>query len=770
VYHVVSLTDEGITMHRVTAFMLFLFVVPGCQQNQTPPDPRTPITLNELAITVRDVPRSYMLSDKSGAFLVGTVNRASNRRGERWTVGGESLLAALRVTLSGVQLTDASLDSARVLPDRVEKFYSDGYTETISILEGLSARGPETHAFVLEVKTPVAKDIALGITPSSGRRVSRSDSIPVLIWERVAGTGTLALFAGTPALPADSGLLVRSAGQARFILLYSLAAPGSELSVETVVSEADSLLGRRAARMEALLDASYIRTSDPELSKALCWFKLSLDALIIQAKDTFAVSGIPWDGALYGRDNAQSIAGIGLATGDFAATRSIIRSLGRWQESSPARADYGRIPDRVLHGAASYDGADIGPWFVREMYEHITYANDTALVRELYPLVKRGIEGTLKYHRDWNNLLVHGDAETWMSAKIPGTHRTVFVPRGNRASEIQLLWYFQQLIGSFLAAYVGDAANETRWAELAKETSASFNDFFVDTVRNIVYDHIAADGKAGTDVRPNPMFCLEIINSEAIQQSMIKTLINSMVYRHGFGTLDHRDLHFRPYSGNDESMFNGPVWTWLAGQLAYTLSRYDRQDFSYQIMEQMVHHAMTKGMVGTLPAMMDVLPRPGTTEPQAAGADASLTGMAEFVRAFYQDYLGLHIDAPSNQISIQPKLPPQINDVDFTVTLGTHPINGKIERRKETSRIILSAPDITRELKVGFLWMLDNGDAWRGSTTLAPNAILTIAIGTDDVVAYEGDNRIAMIGQRKLRQFSQRTSFSGFDFVDPSKP
>jgi hypothetical protein len=756
-------------MHRVAALIVFVFVVAGCHQNQPPPEPRKRITLDELAVTVRDVPRRYMLSDKAGAFLVGTVDRGSDRRTERWTVGGESLLAALRVTLGGVQLTDASLDSARVFPDHVAKFHSDGTVETISVLEGLSGRGPETHAFVLEVKTPVAKDIALGITPSSGRRASRSDLHPALIWERVAGAGSLALVAGSPAMPADTVLLVRSAGQARFILLYSLG-PGSKLSVETVVSEADSLLRRRAARMETFLNTSYIRTSDPELSKALCWFKLSLDALIIQAKDTFAVAGIPWDGALYGRDNAQSIAGIGLAIGDFATTRGIIRSLGRWQESSPARVDYGRIPDRVLHGVASYDGADIGPWFVRELYEHITYANDTALVRELYPLIRRGIEGTLKYHSDRNNLLVHGDAETWMSAKIPGTLNTVFVPRGNRASEIQLLWYFQQLIGSFLASYVGDAANERRWADLAKETSASFDNFFVDTVRNIVYDHIAADGKAETDARPNPMFCLEIIGSEVIQQSMIKALINSMVYRHGFGTLDHRDFRFKPYGGNDESMFNGPIWTWLAGQLAYTLSRYDRQDFSYQIMEQMVHHAMTRGLVGALPAMMDVLPRPGTTEPQASGADASLTGMSEFVRAFYQDYLGLRIDAPSNQISIQPKLPSQITDVDFTVTLGTHPINGRIERRKETSRIVLSAPNITRELKVGFLWMLDNGDAWRGSTRLAPNTTLTIAIGTDDVIAYQGDNRIALIGQRKLKQFSQRTSFNGFDFADPSKP
>ena len=753
-------------MRRTTTLMLFALVISGCKQGQAPTDARKRITLDELGVTVREVPRSYMLSDKAGAFLVGTLNRGADHRDEQWSVNGESLLRGLSVTVNGVRLTDAQMDSARVFPDRVVKFYADGTTETFSVLENLAAGG--AHACVLDVKTRTPGDIALGVAPSSGRLLSRSGPAHGVTWEKVNGSGVLSVVSGESAHPADTAVILNNTGDARFVLWYS-SDPARAGAVDRLVAGADSLLGRRSARMETFLNTSYVRTSIPELSKALCWFKLSLDALMIEARDTFAVASVPWDGALYGRDNAQSIAGIGLATGDFAKTRAIIRSLARWQDSSPKRTTYGRIPDRVVHGTASYDGADIGAWFVREMYEHVTYANDTALVKEMYPFVKRGIEGTLKYHTDTNNLLVHGDAETWMSAKIPGTDTVVYVPRGNRAAEIQLLWYFQQLIGSYVASYIGDAASATRWSDFAKETSTGFDNVFVDTVRNIVYDHVTAAGKAETDARPNPMFCLEIISSEAIQQSMIKALINSLVYRHGFGTLDRRDMRFQPYGANNESMFNGPVWTWLAGQLAYTLSRYDRQDFSYQVMEQMVRQSMTRGMVGALPAMMDVMPRPGTTEPQAAGAAASLTGMAEFVRAFYQDYLGLRVDAPSHQLYIQPKLPPQIDDVDFTVTIGVQPISGTIERRKETSRIILTAKDLSREIKVGFLWMLDNGDAWRGSTVIAPNTTLTIAIGTDDVVAFHGDKRIALLGQRKLKRFSQRTTFTGFDFAEPPK-
>jgi len=245
---------------------------------------------------------------------------------------------------------------------------------------------------------------------------------------------------------------------------------------------------------------------------------------------------------------------------------------------------------------------------------------------------------------------------------------------------------------------------------------------------------------------------------------MIKTLINHLVYRTGCGTLDAHDPRFHSVAGRDaRGMFNGPIWTWLAGQLVYTLSRYDRQDFSFQITEAMVHQLEERGMVGTIPAMMDA--RDGADQPAGEGYEASATGMAEFIRAFYQDYLGLRIDVPSNQLFLQPKLPDRIADVDFTVYFGSHPVNGRFEQRPDISRIVLTAPTIRKPVRVGFLWMLEGGDAWRASASLAPDTTLTIAIGKDDVLAYHGDRQVPLIAPTKLRKFSLRDSFTGFDFA-----
>jgi glycogen debranching enzyme len=751
-------------MRRIFVVLLGVLSLSGCKQSEGTSPERKDLTLDELAVVVRETPRQYMLSDRGGAFLTGAFGGKDAAGDDRWALNGELLLDSLTVRVGSRVLGGAEWDSAVVYPDRVTRFYRGGAAVTVAPIEGFNQRTQPVHAIVIDVAVPTPSEISFVLHPVGARALPSAAGDGTLRW-RTQGAGWTVEAVTPPGGRAEAGVLTAGPGTSgRFLVCASKADPPAH---ETLAN-ADSLRRSRAARLTAFLNGAYARTSDAELTKALCWMKLSIDAMVVQAQDTFCVASVPWDGSLSGRDNAQSIAGIGLATGDYPRTAAILRSLGKWQETDRSRTTYGRIANQVVRGIPRYNGADVGPWYVREMYEYITYANDTTLVRAMFPLVKRSIEGTVRYHTDRNNLLVHGDDETWMSAWLPdGRH--VYVPRGNRAVEIQLLWYFQQLIGSFMASYVGDSADAAIWADLAKRTSAGFDHTFVDTVRNIVYDHVAADGTPSTDARPNPMFTLEIIGSEVIQQSMIRGLINRLVYQHGFGTLDHRDQRFHAYASLDESMFDGPIWTWLAGQLAYTLSRYDRQDFSYRIMESMVKQVLRKGMVGALPAMMDVLPRPGMSEPEGGGSPASLTAMAEFVRAFYQDYMGLRLDAASNQFYVQPKLPDHLTMVDFTVRLGSHPILGRLERGKETSRIILTAPTIARDLRVGFFWMLDNGDAWRGSTMLSPKAPLTIAIGPDDVIPFHGEKRTAMIGQRKLRQFSQRTTFTGIDFVDPTR-
>lgn len=714
--------------------------------------------MEELAVTVRTTPRSYLFSDKTGAFVVGEVSPRSGRNRISWTLDGKGVLKDLVLRVNEQSLDKTPPDSGKVYPHQVRLSYSDGTTATF---EPLECGGGGVHGLLLDVERSANATITLVPSPDAGlvAPVSSTDGKSV----RWSGGGrALTLFAGPRGEAQADRITLKNVSHATFVLLASTE-PEVEHRPESLWPAVDSLRLARKTRMEQMLDAAYFRCSDEQVTRGLCWIKLSLDALVVKGPDTMAVAGIPWDGGMDGRENAIAIPGLGLATGDYAVLSSISRTLARSQETRRESSDYGRIADRVQNDKATYHGADVAPWFVRNLYEYVTSTNDTALVRAMYPIVKRSIEGTLKYHTDSRNLLVHADGETWMNAMEGNTSLS---PRGNRAVEIQLLWQFQQMIGSFVASFVNETGSASLWKTLAGKTEANFNKVFIDTTDNLIYDHVKSDGVGVLEERPNPLFCLEILGSELVQQNMIKKIVNHMFYEHGVGTLAPGDPAYRSTVPAGIS-FNGPVATWLIGQMTYALSRYDRQDLAYRVTRRLVRRALEYDMVGTLPAMMEVSARSGEGGPAWIGAQASLAGMAEFVRSVYQDYLGVRIDAPSHRLSIEPKLPAEFTDVDFTIHSGHYPVRFRYQKEKVMSRVVIEAPELDRDYDVSYLWILDDGNGWQGTTTLTQGTTLTLVFGPEEVLAYRGEKAFTLPDAQRLKGFSLRESFRGIDLATP---
>jgi len=748
-------------MHK-TVFLCSILLL-GCgQEEERMPPARQKITLDSLGIEVRGEGRRFMLSDKRGGFLVG--NPGEGTEADEWSVNGQRILSGIVLKAGDRSLMPDDIDHATVFPHRLARVYKDGTVVWVSLLDGSLLPWNTTHGLVVKVETRQPED--LSISPIIDGSVARVASEKKMLVGRAGGNlGDVFAYAGESGVAAETVMTVRGSKTATFLLVFTRE---SEKLVPQVFTMVDTLQRSRLARMEALLEASYFGTSDARLNKALSWAKLSLDALMVEGRDTFAVAGLPWDGAMRGRENAQSIAGIGLATGDYNKTGAIIRTLARWQDTVRSKPTYGRIADRVQGSMATFAGADVGPWFFREMYEHAVYSNDTALVRSMLRTVRRGMDGTLKYHTDSLGFLVHGDGETWMNSVVGGNP---VAPRGNRAAELQHLWYFQQLVSSFVASFAGDSISAERWSASANRTVENFNQCFIDTATNLVYDHLGPDGSGALESRPNALFCLELIASEDVVQTMTKHTVNSLVYPHGVGTLGRNDSRFRPRGGEggahslQGAMHNGLVWTFLTGQLIYALTRFDRQDFTYQLTRALTDEMLDRGMAGTLPEMIEVAS--GRTVPPSVGLDASLTGTAEFIRSMYQDYLGIKVDAPSKVLTLQPKLPDELTYVDFTVYSGRHPINGMYQRGAETSRIILDAPDIPEPFKVRFFWMLDNGNAWRGTVNLPRGVKITIVMSDDDALLFEGQAETRLPGKQKLTGFSRREEFSGIEFVKP---
>lgn len=722
---------------------LLLMLSAGCTPEQPDLPPMVPVALEELGVATQSAPRTWVLTDKAGGILMGTVAGNAGELGIRFSVRGDDVVSDVR--WSGVQ----PLAGVTVYPHEVRVSGPDGEM-TIAPVEGLDAG---VHGFVLEQSSSSPAAIPLTAVPAASFSQRPTLDGAIVRWK--GRKGTLAAYAGAGGSATQDGLMPATSLKTRVLFLYGRSVPDD--AVLDVYARVDSLRSARARRMQAVLTRAHFRTSDMLLTKATGWFRLLLDALVVDRGDTLLLPGVPWDGTYDGRVAAQSIGGLDFALGDYALTSGMLRAMARHQDTVATRRTYGRLPERMSGGVAAYGGIDVTPWFVRELYDHVTRSHDTSLVRSLYPVVRRSIEGMLRYNTDELNLVTHAEGETWMKTS----------KRGTRAAELQLLWYMHQLVGSFVATYLGLPAERERWAAGADSTGNSFNAVFVDTTRRVVADNVDASGRLSPDIRPNPMICLEILGSELIQQTMLRTIIETEVYPFGVGTLARSDPRFTPSGTRGAGQTDGPVWTWLHGPFVYALTRYDRQDVSYTVTSTMLRHAMERSLVGAIPQMFEARLPDVETLPAAVGLQASTHGMAEMMRALYQDYLGARIDAVSGVLSLQPKLPENLTEVDFTLPFGTQTIR-LFYRITDTGAEVVARNDGARGVTLSTLWMMGDGSAWRGSTRLQGGSTIRILFTDDDMTAAGPDGDVTVSGKWRVRNFSRRQEFSGFSFATPA--
>ncbi|HAP35120.1 MAG TPA: hypothetical protein DCQ28_03950, partial [Bacteroidetes bacterium] len=168
---------------------------------------------------------------------------------------------------------------------------------------------------------------------------------------------------------------------------------------------ADKFIAKRKERMQRLLSLSPVQTNSDDLTTAIAWAKLQIDALIMnqstggeRTKGIFA--GLPWFNNYWGRDSFISLPGATYIIGNFTDARDVLRSYAKFQELDPANSNYGRIPNLATPQSVIYNTADGTPWFVKSLYEYVKYSGDTSIVREMYPIIFRSIEGTIKFHSD----------------------------------------------------------------------------------------------------------------------------------------------------------------------------------------------------------------------------------------------------------------------------------------------------------------------------------------------------------------------------------
>ncbi len=440
-------------------------------------------------------------------------------------------------------------------------------------------------------------------------------------------------------------------------------------------------------RIERMLAQTAFDCSDKETTDVYRWIAASMDALLMRQSGFGIYAGLPWFDDYWGRDTFISLPGALLVTGRFELAKAVFRSYFLYMDRNESSPTYGRIPNRIQMQDVIYNTVDGTPWMVVQLWQYYRYSGDRAYLQEIFPDVERTIAGALR-HTDDNLLLTHEDAETWMDAVGP---QGAWSPRGNRAIDIQALWYAQLRAAAHIAAVLGDDARSAGWNRYADKVRSSVLRLYVDSDAREVFDHLNTDDSHDLQIRPNVFIPLTIPGSDILAEvpdsvldAVIKRTIAECVFPWGVASLSEMDTNFHPWHeaprfyAKDAAYHNGTIWTWLTGPAVSTLTHLGLQDSAWTLTQSLQHLAMDAAAVGTLPECTDALPRRGETGLTWSGTFSQAWSNAEYLRNWYQDYLGVNPDWEDGApvLHIRPALPSVLlaqpgDSVAATVRIGS---------------------------------------------------------------------------------------------------
>ena len=546
----------------------------------------SPLRIEELGVTVPfGQSREYSYSDKEAGFYYGQTS--ADDFGDwyaGWNIRAKRIFADYRLYVDGRMLSRRNA-SVTVWPDRLERVH-DCAVETFALVDS-------------------RKVLFVGVEDVAGSRIG------------------LELIGSNVTLPRkDGNSVIYAAVEARgdFVRISALN-PDVQLSFDGKLasqfrSEGRQWLAQRQQRMQALLDDNAMRSDLPSLDRAVAWIELTADELVTRQHGGWGMyAGFPWFTDFWGRDMFIAMPGAVLCTGEFDVARDILLSFARYQDTDPESETYGRVPNRLNLDGILYNTTDGTPRFVIQAYEYLKYTGDVDFIKQIYPAVKTATDASARLFTDDRGYLTHADADTWMDAKRQGQYPCS--PRGDRAVDIQALWYQQLRCAADMARYMGEERKARQWEALAEKVRANFGHDFIDRESGIIYDHLNSDGTPDLQLRPNTVYAHELISDTLLRMQDTRRMWEHLVYPWGVSSLDQNDAQFHPWHEmwhryhKDDAYHNGTVWLWLNGQAMQRMIEYGQQDLAFRLFSNMNRQALCEGAVGSLSECADPWPRPG---------------------------------------------------------------------------------------------------------------------------------------------------------------
>ncbi|MCK5782741.1 MAG: hypothetical protein KAH10_09145 [Flavobacteriales bacterium] len=632
-----------------------------------------------MAVSVEEN-REYSFTDKkSGYWYARTAQQQHEGMFDGWTVMRHHILTDYTVFVNDIELIRAD---AVVYPNKIVRNYANA-TETFSMFDGV-------EALIVEISPKNENDsISISLVGDiiENKNNEVINNIAVFIPKEYKGK-FVGLCTVVPEKLTRNSEKFSASSAAKGFFIY-LADSKTELKdlADNLQANYSKLLSEREDRMNELIKSdAFMKSDNSEFDKSFKWITLTMDELVTEQMGHGIYAGLPWFNDYWGRDMFISLPGSNLVIGQFDIAKQVLLSFAKYQLTDEKSKYFGRIPNRARPDDVIYNTTDGTPRFVIEVYDYVKYTGDTELIKEVYPTVLRSIEGSLKNWVDDKGYLTHENADTWMDAKRDGKP---FSPRGNRANDIQILWYKQLRAGAFFAAFMGDSTKSDEWSSVADKLKGNFVKDFFSADKTIMADRLTVDGKADFSMRPNQLFAMDFMTDDKRKMELTRNVWEELVYPWGVASLSQKDDYFHPYHHwddmyfFDESYHNGTVWVWNNGIAIQRMIESGQKNVAYKLMENMQDQVMRSGAVGSLSENFDALPREGGESAEKTGTFLQAWSNAEYLRVWYQSFLGIVPNAVEKNLVISPRIPDKFKELIFSEKLFSGMLKGEYYKNNE---------------------------------------------------------------------------------------
>jgi glycogen debranching enzyme len=446
----------------------------------------------------------------------------------------------------------------------------------------------------------------------------------------------------------------------------------------------------RAQRMHNYLSTNtYLLSNNDSLTLAMNWIQSTMDQLVTKQQGNGIYAGLPWFNEYWGRDEFISFPGAVLITGQFETARKILKSFAEYQNTDKNSKFYGRVPNIVNPQNIDYHTTDGTPRFIIELLDYVKYSGDKSLIKELYTNVQNSIEGSVKNWMDDKGYLLHADNETWMDAR--DANLVSYSPRSSRANDIQALWYQQLCAGVYFAQFMNNTADMQKWQEIADKVKSNFEKDYRDDKHDYLADFLSPENKADFTLRPNQLYALELVSDETFRWQVTRKSWEELVYPWGVASLNRQDKLFHPFHlspenyHKDAAYHRGTIWLWNNGMAMQRMIEAGQIETAYKLFENMNRQALTMGVVGGLSENMDAYPHEGKNWPKLTGTYLQAWSNAEHIRVWYQYFLGIRPDMIKNNLTLAPRIPAKIKQLDYNFTIKNSLIHASYISGKTTT-------------------------------------------------------------------------------------